>query len=187
MLGTHMTKIHNAAHGCQFSGRKIVLDTNIWVYIDGFYPHKDLARIYSDFYAAAKKKGNEFVVNDYILGELFNLACRIEYDLLYNDDPTKRRFKERRKSPDFADALERVRDTCLNIFDDCIYEPALSATCDPSAFLSEAGIGDADFSDIVIREHCMRQGYVIVSHDADFADCGLDFVTANRNVLKSPK
>lgn len=179
-----MPMIFNAANGCEFSNRKIVFDTNVWIAIDGFDPRPDLA-VYSDFYASAKAQGNTIVVNDYILGELFNRACRIQYDLEYPDDPGKRQFKARRQHADFKDFMETVRDTCLNILDDCEYEHALDAGCDLRPYFEEAGTGSIDLSDIVIRQHCHTKGYVIVSHDADFAGCGLDFVTANRKVLRA--
>lgn len=180
-----MPKIYDAAQGCEFSNRKIVFDTNVWIAIDGFDPRPDpYVTAYSDFYAAAKQQGNSIVVNDYILGELFNRACRIQYDIFYDDDPTKRKFKARRQLPEFKDYMETVRDTCLNILDDCEYEHALEPACDLRPYFDEAGTGAIDLSDIVIRQHCQAKGYVIVSHDADFANCGLDFVTANQRVLR---
>ncbi|SOC47720.1 PIN domain-containing protein [Rhizobium subbaraonis] len=181
-----MPTIFSAYEGCQFSNRKILFDTNVWIAIDGFDPRPDTA-IYSDFYSEAIKKSNEIVVNDYILGELFNRACRIQYDLEFPDDPSKRQFKKRRQLPSFKDYIETVRDTCLNILDDCLYEPAVGTHCIMSDFFNEAGTGAIDFSDIVIREHCRLNGYIVVSHDADFANCGLDFVTANKRILKNAK
>lgn len=179
-----MPKIFDASKGCEFSNRRIVFDTNVWIAIDGFDPRPDLA-VYSDFYAAAKAQGNTIVVNDYILGELFNRACRIQYDLVFEDDPKKQHFKARRQQPEFKDFMETVRDTCLNLLDDCEYEHALDPECDLRPYFEEAGTGTIDLSDVVIRQHCRSKGYVIVSHDADFAECGLDFVTANRRVLRA--
>ncbi|MCB5203176.1 type II toxin-antitoxin system VapC family toxin [Neorhizobium sp. T786] len=161
-----------------------MFDTNVWIFIDGYDPRqKAYTSCYSDFYLSLLKSDNTIVVNDYVLGEYFNRACRIQYDLKYEDDPPKRHFKRRRQGEDFKEFMETVRDTCLGILDHCEYEPAVRTDCLMAEFITEAGSGTIDFSDIIIREHCLANDYVLVSDDADFADCGLDFVTANPKVL----
>lgn len=179
-----MPTIFDAKKGCTFSGRKIMFDTNVWIFIDGYDPRRAAqTSCYSDFYLEILKSDNKIVVNDYVLGEYFNRACRIQYDLKYDDDASKRHFKSRRQGEDFREFMETVRDTCLGILDHCEYEPAVRPDFAMSDFINEAGSGAIDFSDIVIREHCLAKGYVLVSDDADFAHCGLDFVTANPRVL----
>jgi len=181
-----MTKIFDASADCVFSDRKILFDTNVWIAIDGFDPRPERA-VYSNFYSSAKKMGNIIVINDYILGELFNAACRIQYDFIYDDDPKRTQFKKRRKSLEFKEYMDTIRDTCLNLIDDCEFESALHPDCKISKFIEEASCGEADFPDIVIREHCKINNYVMVSHDADFTNCNIELVTANPRILKSIK
>jgi len=177
-----MTKIFDAAKDCTFSNRKFMFDTNIWIAINGYNrPH--LTDVYSHYYASILSGGNEVVINDYILGELFNRCCRIEYQLHHEDDPECRLFKRRRMSENFCASMETVRDTCLNIVDDCIYEPAVGLDYDISSCIQLAASGELDFSDVVIREHCKAKNYILVSHDSDFKNCGIELVTANSTVL----
>lgn len=175
--------IYDARGSCDFSDRKIMFDTNVWIAIDGNDPRSHAAH-YSNYYSKVLRSGNRIVVNDYIIGEYFNRACRIQYDIQYEDDPGKKFFKSRRKNFEFRGFIDSVRDTCLNILDDCVYEPAVRGSGSISDYIVEAGTGEIDFSDVVIREHCLANGYVLVSDDADFANCGLDFVTANPRLLR---
>lgn len=179
-----MATIIDASAECPFSDRKIVFDTNVWIYIDGADPRPE-KRVYSNFYDSALKKNNVIVTNDYIIGEFFNRSCKLQYDLLYADDPSKRKFKERRKSDEFKEFMETIRDTCLNMKDDCHYHPALTDDCKIEKLIEEVATGTLDFSDVVLKEFCIKNGYPLVSHDADFAGCGFDLITANSRVLRA--
>lgn len=160
-----------------------MFDTNVWLAIDGGIIDERMAP-YSDFYSQARKTDNKVIVNDVILGEFFNRACRMQYELCYPEDLSRRNFKIVRSKPEFAEFMDSVRDTCLNMLEDCVYEPAFIQQSDLASLLKEAGTGTIDFSDIAVREHCRRNNYAIVSHDADFANCGLDLITANPRVLR---
>ncbi|MER2635029.1 MAG: PIN domain-containing protein [Rhizobiaceae bacterium] len=181
-----MTKIYDATAGCPFATRTFLLDTNVWIYIDGGDPRPHFAA-YSDFYGSLRRSDNVIVVNDYVLGEFFNRACRTAYSFLFDDDPEMRLLKSRRRNDaDFRMQVETVRDTCLNILDECKYEPAPVPSNVYHALLTEAAQGHLDLSDLVIREHCKVQGHILVTHDADYANCGLEVVTTNKKLLGMP-
>lgn len=182
-----MPTTYNASKGCHFQGRKILFDTNVWIAIYGFDPTQNRPQAYSDFYAAVGKTDNVVVVNDYVLGEFFNRTCKLEFELRnrlhFEEHGIKLpHFKKYRRSLEFRDFAEGVRDTCLNMVEDGVFEP-VNGVFDISALLAEAATGAMDFNDLVLREHCKSHSYVVVSHDGDFADCGLDFVTANKRLL----
>lgn len=182
-----MAKIYSAEEGCQFAGRKVLFDTNVWIAIYGFDPRQNQPKAYSDFFGALGKSDNTIVVNDYVLSEFFNRSCKIEYDLRClaardENGPELPYFKKYRKSDEFKDFAEGVRDTCLNIIEDGAFEP-VNGSFDIDALLNEAATGVMDFNDLILREQCRSQGYVVVSHDGDFANCGIDFVTANKRIL----
>ncbi|MBB6407667.1 putative nucleic acid-binding protein [Mesorhizobium sangaii] len=178
-----MKKIHDVRAGCKFSKRKVFFDTNVWIAIDGNDPRPTSA-CYSDFYGEICKSDNVIVINDYVIGEFFNRTCKTNYKLMFDDDPEMRQFKSRRSANrDFRLMVESVRDTCLNFLDDCEYEPAAVDRGSYQSIVEEAGKGEMDLTDIVVREHCLAKGYVLVSHDADFINCGIELVTANRKLL----
>jgi len=181
-----MTTIIDVSTGCTFEGRPFIFDTNVWIFINGFDPRPEIS-MYSDFYSDVLKKQNLIVVTDQILSEYFNRACRMEYQLLYPDDRKMRDFKRVRKTSDFQDRMESVRDTCLNMVEDneFICTPQSANTfCDR---LNEATNGVMDLTDISIREQCIERNAVLVTDDGDFADCGIDLVTGNRRLLAKKK
>lgn len=177
-----MAKIYDARDGCGFSERKLLFDTNIWIAIDGVDP-RPVSGVYSDYYSSVLKSDNEIVVNDYIISEFFNRVCRLNYKMYFPEDDKMRHFKINRKGADFRDVIESVRDSCLNMIDDCFYEPAVGVETPLMELLDVAGTGELDFTDVIILNQCKKNGYVLVTDDFDYHNCGLDIVTANRNML----
>ena len=119
-----MSEIINAKN-VAISKKRVLFDTNIWIFINGFGANsaQHRADIYSDAYKALIRNENTIVLNDYVLGEFFNRCARMEYDLkkleLQREDALVPHFKEYRRSAEFTPVLESIRDTCLNMLDDC--------------------------------------------------------------------
>jgi predicted nucleic acid-binding protein len=182
-----MTRVFDASKGCSFSGRRILFDTNIWIAIDGNDPRPHHAN-YSNFFGDVLQSDNQLITNDYIISEYFNRSCKIQYQLQYKHEANPwSQFKARRKAGDLAGFLQDIRDLCHDILKDCIFENAITPSCNMVQHVAESAAGMLDMSDIVIREHCSRNGYVLVTDDADFLDCGLEVVTANPKVLRLAK
>ncbi|UCI29448.1 hypothetical protein [Mesorhizobium sp. B4-1-4] len=186
--------IFDARKGCRLAGRRVVFDTNVWISLEGFDPRPDESEMYSTFFNEIRNSDNVIVVTDYILGEFFNRCCKIEYEMRRKSfEETAQNgekfshYKKYRKSSEFKDYMETMIDVCETIVADGEYEAVNGAQVDIGDVISEAASGLIDFSDIMLREHCRDKGYVIVSHDADFANCGLDFVTANPRILSAAR
>lgn len=178
-----MTTIIDVNGGCAFENRKIFFDTNVWIFVNGFDPRPEV-QPYSNFYSDALKKGNDLVVTDRVLSEYFNRACRMEYKLSYPDDTAMRNFKRVRKSADFLDRMDSVRDTCLNMIEDNEFICTSVPEADFSRHIMEAAAGQMDLTDISIREDCKCANGVLVTDDGDYANCGLEVVTGNKWLLK---
>ncbi|MEW2914207.1 type II toxin-antitoxin system VapC family toxin [Leisingera sp. JC11] len=178
-----MTTIFDVNAGCPFENRSIILDTNVWIFINGFDPRPEV-RPYSNFYSEALKKQNEFVVTDQVLSEYFNLACRMEYRLSHPKDQAMRDFKKVRKTADFLDRMESVRDTCLNMVEENKFICTSVSEDHYCKRIEEAAEGLMDLTDISIRESCHSLNGVLVTDDGDYADCGLAVVTGNKWLLK---
>src|ERR1700722_18029400 len=104
---------------------RVLFDTNVWILINGFCADaaKHKASLYSAAYKTLLESRNTIVLNDYILGEFVNRCTRIEYDIVKEErvalGAPVPHFKDYRKSAEFAPMLESIRDTCLNMLDDC--------------------------------------------------------------------
>jgi hypothetical protein len=115
------------AKSVAFIGRRVLFDTNIWLFLNGYSNEaKNRTDVYSEAYRRLLENENTIVVNDYILGEYCNRTCKIEYELLRkaSDDPDSfPSFKRYRSTSEFAPVMGSVRDTCLNMIDDCEFLP----------------------------------------------------------------
>jgi predicted nuclease of predicted toxin-antitoxin system len=56
-----------------------------------------------------------------------------------------------------------------------------------SEMLSERELGKSDFNDQVIARLCQKNGFILVTHDADFQSSELDILTANPSMLRNKK
>lgn len=178
-----MAKVFDARAECPFEGQEILFDTNVWISIYGNDPGRERA-VYSDFYGSALKKNNQIVTSDLVISELFNRLCKIEYELLFGKNDW-RHLKDRRKNnDDYKERVESVRDTCLNVLEECKF---LRSTWTPEtlgASLEEAATGTLDMTDAALVGLCKEADLIFVSHDRDFESVDFTFVTAHPLVLK---
>ena len=179
-----MAKIFDARVECMFEGKNILFDTNVWISIYGNNPARDRA-VYSDFYGSALKKNNQVVTSELVISELFNRMCKIEYELLFGKNEWGR-LKERRQSDkDYIERVESVRDTCLNILDECelFYSDFSSEVLKDNVEI--AATGALDITDASLVSLCRDAELIFVSHDRDFESIDFNLVTANPSVLRS--
>jgi predicted nucleic acid-binding protein len=178
-----MPKIYSAREECCFEERLILFDTNVWIAIYGNDPRHDRAT-YSDYYASALRNKNTVCVNDQILGEYFNRVCKVEYEDLFGSGEWDK-FKTRRKhDEEYIERVESVRDTCLNILDECNYVDTVNDKDAMADCIELAAKGELDLTDTSIAHCCAKHDLILVSHDGDFASCEVTLVTANWKTLK---
>jgi predicted nucleic acid-binding protein len=179
-----MTKIIDANKECEFEGQFVLFDTNIWIYIYGNDPRGDEAAIYSEFYNSLLKAGNTVIVNEQIISEFFNRFCKLEFEALFGRSRGRQFKKLRKTSDELKEKIEGVKDICLEILEDCVYQQSnLEEKC-LMGNLTNAAKGELDLTDAALVSECIAGGYVLVSHDADFAMSDIKFATANGRVLQ---
>jgi predicted nucleic acid-binding protein len=170
-------------------GRKILFDTNIWLILNGPYFGTNQFRqdVYSEAYKALRER-NTIITNEYILSEFCNRYVKLEYDYekrasgLGDKFPN---FKSYRKTDAFRPAMEAARDTCLNFAEDCEFMPISHNHGQMSGFVEEFCDGVFDMSDLMLRDHCKKEGLFLMTDDRDFAGCGVTVITANKRALKA--
>ncbi|MCL8000218.1 hypothetical protein M8994_18465 [Brucella sp. 21LCYQ03] len=175
--------VYNAGDGCRFTGRKILFDTNVYIFIDG-YDGRPKSKIYSDYYfQVLKEKKNEVVINDYILGEFFNRSCKDHHNICAAEESQTIPYKKRRNTPEFIEFMETIRDSCLHFIEEAQFHAACDHQTNIIGILEDSAKGRLDFSDIIIRNQCSTSGIVLVTDDFDYIDCSIDVVTANERFL----
>ena len=170
-------------------GQRILFDANVWILINGFGSDSSSykAGVYSATYKSLLTNDNVIVTNDYIIGEVFNRCAKLEYEILKQEhDSTQTKFpslKAFRQSSEFSLAIESVRDTCLNILDDCEFVSVDGKHFDVVDIVTRCASDRIDFSDLVIMDYCRKEALVVMTDDADYMGCGLQIITANRKML----
>jgi predicted nucleic acid-binding protein len=168
--------------------RRILFDTNIWLILNGYSNQaKYRTEAYSEAHKRLLQNDNTIVVNDYILGEFCNRSCKIEYETHRNaaNDVNFPAFKRYRNTNNFLSVMESVRDTCLNIIEDCEFLAVSGGHYKITDILGRFCDGELDFSDLIMTDYCKSEKFVLMTDDFDFADCGIEIITANRKLLKS--
>jgi hypothetical protein len=186
-----MTEVINTSDLKEVEGKRILFDANIWIMVEGFSAsaNQHKVNLYSSAYGLLRQK-NQILINDYVLGEFCNRCAKLEFDahvaaLELPAGSFQPQFKRFRQTPEFAGAMESVRDTCLNLLDDCVFVPAAAGEYHIDELLNEFCAGRLDFSDLVLREFCRKQDAMLMTDDADFAGCDLTLITANKWLLKA--
>ncbi|SFH69660.1 hypothetical protein [Bradyrhizobium sp. cf659] len=174
-----------AASAVELAGQRVLFDANVWILVNGFYP--EAAKRRADAYSAAYKQlldaDNTIIVNDYVIGEVFNRCCKMEYDVAKQADPSIPYFKKYRASDDFRSTLESVRDTCLNIVSDCEFVPVGGGHYQIADIVNACFDRCADFSDRVLIAFCAVEQLYVMTDDFDYVNSGLKIITANNRML----
>lgn len=178
-----MVEIISAREECNFKDQFVLFDTNIWIYIYGNDPRLEKA-VYSDFYASVLKAGNTVVVNEQVISEFFNRFCKIEFESQFGRKML-RQFKSLRRSDEaFKAKVEVVKEICLEILSDCTYQQSnLRQDCLEDN-LNDVTSGTLDLTDAALVSECKTGGYILVSHDGDFASSDIKLATANERLLE---
>jgi hypothetical protein len=164
--------------------RRIFLDANVWILIQGFSANSSQWRVdsYSAGYKSLIQNENKIVLNDYVLGEFFNRCAQIEFNIETSDLQKRPSFKKFRDSGALDERLETIRDTCLNMLDECEFVPVGGGHYRIDDIINRCVTDCIDFSDLVLIDFCKKENLIIMTDDADYADCGLSVITANRKM-----
>lgn len=168
----------------KLADRSLFFDTGIWLAIYGpdYRRHK---RAYSDFYREALNQGAIIYINDYVLSEFHNRYLKVDYALQFKDDDYSNNFKSRREKGELNLILEGLRDTCLDILDECSSTLSFTSFDQARECIVECVKGELDYTDAVIVQHCKRHNLTLVTADGDFAGAEIDIITANQKLLRS--
>jgi hypothetical protein len=167
-------------------GKNVLLDTNVWIIINGFCGSAPGPRltVYSASFRRLLERSNTIVVNDYVLCEFANRCAKFEYELAKGEDPSIPSFKSYRQSSEFAPTMEGVRDTCLNMLDDYEFRPVGRISCDLPKAVTEFCLGKLDLTDLILSQHCVAEDLYLMTDDIDFYGTGVKLITANKKLIK---
>lgn len=163
--------------------KKILLDTNIWIYLFceiGAY-NKRSVNLYSKAFFILLKSGNTFYTDLIILSEFINRYLRIacasykeREHLPYIDFK-----KDYRITDDYKNAWETVCDIVRNSI--LSHSQIINASYESALItkLLKQDMTDTDFNDNHIVNLCQVEDLFLMTNDADFKNTDLNVITEN--------
>lgn len=163
----------------------LLLDTNILLSVYGPNANKErYTYIYSEALSKMRLSKSKIFVDVLVLSEFINRFAHWEFDQLPSEiKPLE--FKDFRKSMPFKDVAQEIADSARRITDYAICCDSEFGSMDLAELLREYELGKSDFNDQVIARLCQKNGFILVTHDADFQSSKIDILTANRSMLRN--
>ncbi len=161
------------------TGRKILFDANILIYL--FWPtgRYHWESKYAGAYNRLRQQGNELLVDFLMISEVINRVMRIEYSKL----TTNINYKDFRNSDIGKETLNDiyliVGDNVLRNFD------VIGKAFDKQEILRFLTVDELDFVDKATVALCEENSLVLLTNDSDFKLSGIDILTSNPALLRS--
>lgn len=161
---------------------RFFLDANIWLSVYGPTTSPNWrSRVYSAALRDMRTSRCTICVDVLVLSEFINSFARWEFAQLPRASKPAR-FKDFRKSDDFADVSKEIAVNARKIIEQAERYESGFGVVDVAAILAEFESGPHDFNDQIIRELCKSGGLTLVTHDADFKGADIPILTANRRL-----
>jgi predicted nucleic acid-binding protein len=192
-MRTEMRYVRDITRYTFSSTDKILPDANFWAYIWG-PPGQDegIVRAYSDAFKRIKTVNAEMFTSVLIIGEYVNVLLKESSKAYWRknfdhvDFDPKRALEKFKSSVDFVPEARAAGEHARRVLG---LAEAVKLDYDTDA-VADALIavenGDRDFNDEIIYETCVKGGFVLITHDRDFAGCPIPILTYNSRLLCDP-
>jgi predicted nucleic acid-binding protein len=176
-------KAHDAAKYVFSKGEPILIDANVWLYLQppAAQPPPWFAARYSNALKNILGAGATPVIESLVLSEYLNRYLRLEYDAVWRAAYPK--FKDFRKSGDFTPLAQAAVADAKQILKLAAPKDTLLPSTDISATLTETEAGTLDFNDGVLVENCRLNGWKLLTNDGDMTIGGIEVLTTYKPLL----
>lgn len=178
-------KAHNATSYVFQKGEPILIDANIWLYLQppAAQPPPGFAWRYSKALKNLLGAGARPVIESLVLSEYLNRYLRLEYDGAWRGVyPT---FKKFRISGDFAALSKSAVADARQILKFAAPQDTPLSSLDIPAVLAETEAGTLDFNDGVLVETCRLRGWKLLTNDGDMTMGGIEVLTTYQPLLNA--
>ena len=168
----------------RLSDRNVFLDTNILIYL--FWPTGSnwATNNYPKYFNRLLKNEIPLFVDFNVISEFINRAIRLEYDKYVTARGLNKRDFNYKQYRNTGEGKSAMQDIYTVISDDVL--PKVTV-CGKAFFIEDLQdmfvVDNMDFMDKAILKICLENNFIILTNDADYADCDLDILTANGKML----
>lgn len=160
---------------------KLLLDTNIWLFVYGPQkPSNHKVATYSRALANILAAESRIYIDVLIVSEFINTYARLRWNFMGKPCGDFKRF---RRSQDFKPIAKGIADDINRVLKHCCRVENGFETLDIIELIAKYAKGDADFNDQVIVALCQERGLKLVTDDGDFRRQGIPVLTANKKLL----
>lgn len=179
-------KAHNLKSYFFKKGEKILIDTNVWIYL---YPPPSnpacpFAGDYSRTYASLILAGAIPILDTLILSEYLNLYCRIEWKARINKYPN---YKSFRNSSEFVPIANTAARYASKFLSSCGRHQTQSDQLDMQNAINDFQARQLDINDSILTNICQLQNMKLLTNDGDFRSGGIEIITSNPILIRECK
>ncbi|MCT4673544.1 MAG: type II toxin-antitoxin system VapC family toxin [Prolixibacteraceae bacterium] len=179
-----MTVYHRYEHSIKAKG--CFLDTNIIIFrYFNLNPDDDRFYFYNKIIDYLLNNNIDCYISPTVISETLNACLRFEQRSYYNTNPNctqftdqygNRDFKKYRNSTYGVDAYNSISDIMNDILEDFKVKPEKLLKSDISRFIADSHT--LDFNDKYIADLCIKNNFILITHDKDFFDTkGLNIIS----------
>lgn len=163
------------------SSDKLLLDTNVWMYVYGPQrPNDKDVIVYSEAVKNIFQARSCIYINALIISEFINSYARSKWKHLA---PELKDFKKFRSRHDFKNVAQEIAGATKQVLKNCIRIEDDFDSLPIDNLIEEYASGDFDFNDQILSLLCEKQALKLVTHDGDFKGCKIPVITANKRLL----
>ena len=165
-------------------GEKILIDTNIWIYLfpPPGNPQAFFVRNYSNAFQRLLSASARPILDTIILSEYLNKYCRIEWEASYK--AAYPIFKNFRRSKEFSSISANAAAFANQIVKICDTHTTPANELDLLQAIKSFESGSFDFNDAILVDICQKRGFKLLTNDADFQTGGIEVLTSNPSLLR---
>ena len=162
------------------SSDKLLLDTNVWMFVYGPQDPKDKrVAVYSQALSKIFSARSRIYIDVLIVSEFINTYAKLKWRLL---SPSSK-FKQFRKSKYFKPVAQEIASDIKRVLKDCTRIESGFESLMIDTLLDGYALGDSDFNDDVLVTLCKKKGLKLLTDDGDFKKRDVAVITANKNLL----
>ena len=159
---------------------ELLLDANIWLYIQGPLQKDEKVDVYSGALARIIAAKSQIYIDVLVVSEFINTYARLKWKHIYN---TFQNFKQFRKSREFKPVAQDIAADVKRVLQHCNRIASGFETLAIDTLMDEYAIGNSDFNDQILTTLCKRSGLKLITDDGDFKGQGIFIITANQKLL----
>lgn len=184
-----MTVVTNIRHIDDYSpsdGDMLFFDANIWLSIYGPSPKHWAQSPCSSLFYKLIKNNIDIYTNSLIISEVVNSWARLEFNQQRIElDFETNEFKKFRGTPEFLDVAEDISINMEKILRWSKRFDSSLESIDMQIIISKYGSGTFDFNDLMFRDICKANDFILVTNDHDFCTADINILTANNRMFNN--